>query len=275
MTRTPSHLSNPPTSVLKALADSIHLTDRGVLPMPIDGRWSSQAQSIAYTATADGLHLEVDGHPAFTMGMDLTLVVPEFTVHRILGTSDALGTVVAQGFRLRAFKTLDVCQLLPLPMSIGNASSALLDRPVDEDNSLAAALRRRARCLDFAAALVAAAPPETWSAAGIAALGRIHPAVSLIEAHFAEPLTRADLAAACDLGPSRFHQLFITALRVAPMAWLRRYRLQRARALLRLSQGSIEAVANTCGFGDPFHFSRSFRSVYGVSPSSLRADAAG
>jgi AraC-like DNA-binding protein len=43
--------------------------------------------------------------------------------------------------------------------------------------------------------------------------------------------------------------------------------MQQAAAQLQTSNDTIKQVADTLGFSDPFHFSRVFKSVLGVSPS--------
>jgi transcriptional regulator GlxA family with amidase domain len=48
-------------------------------------------------------------------------------------------------------------------------------------------------------------------------------------------------------------------------------RLRRATGLLASSQLSVGEVAAECGFPRPEHFSRAFRSAFGISPSMYRA----
>ena len=57
----------------------------------------------------------------------------------------------------------------------------------------------------------------------------------------------------------------------SPSAYLTRYRLQRARQLLRHSTLSVGEVAASVGFDDPFYFSRAFKRAVGLSPSEFRA----
>ncbi|MDY6841351.1 MAG: helix-turn-helix domain-containing protein [Pseudomonadota bacterium] len=45
------------------------------------------------------------------------------------------------------------------------------------------------------------------------------------------------------------------------------------RDLLRNHRGNITAVALTCGFNDSSQFSRAFKSRFGITPSSYRAEA--
>jgi YesN/AraC family two-component response regulator len=52
-------------------------------------------------------------------------------------------------------------------------------------------------------------------------------------------------------------------------SFLMRMRLQRARQMLMQGHGNMSEIAAACGFSDPAHFSRSFKSEFGVSPSQF------
>ena len=63
-------------------------------------------------------------------------------------------------------------------------------------------------------------------------------------------LTRADLAAFAHLRPNSLDRAFHAVYGLAPMQMLRDLRLQRARHLLRSTDLTLEAVAESCGFED-------------------------
>jgi len=50
-----------------------------------------------------------------------------------------------------------------------------------------------------------------------------------------------------------------------------RLRMNRAAEKLRSPGVLVSEVADDLGFSDPFHFSRTFKRVFGVSPSSFMA----
>ena len=50
-----------------------------------------------------------------------------------------------------------------------------------------------------------------------------------------------------------------------------RLRMTRAAALLREPGVLVSKVSDELGFSDPFHFSRTFKRVFGVSPSDFMA----
>lgn len=51
---------------------------------------------------------------------------------------------------------------------------------------------------------------------------------------------------------------------------LRRLRLEKACGLLRLGQGRVTEIAESCGFASIYSFSRAFHAAYGVSPLAYR-----
>ncbi len=56
------------------------------------------------------------------------------------------------------------------------------------------------------------------------------------------------------------------------METVRLMRLERALVLLARSNLSVQEVGRLSGFSSPNHFSRSFRSVYGSPPLTVRRD---
>ena len=57
---------------------------------------------------------------------------------------------------------------------------------------------------------------------------------------------------------------------VTPIAYLNRYRVRQAKALLEAGDKSITQVAMEVGFSDSHYFARVFRREVGVSPSSYQ-----
>lgn len=94
-----------------------------------------------------------------------------------------------------------------------------------------------------------------------------------IEAHLASPdLTPGSIAAAHYISTRHLHALFREA-GTTVSTWIRERRLDRCRADLLdpvLASRTISAIASRWGFTDAAHFSRVFKSAYGISPSDLR-----
>lgn len=95
-------------------------------------------------------------------------------------------------------------------------------------------------------------------------------AVRWCEEHFAQPLSVPQLAARLFLSPGHFSQRFKSEVGVAPAAFIRRLRLEKARALLRETDWPLTRIAHATGFADAAHLARSFRAFYGLTPNSFR-----
>ena len=95
-------------------------------------------------------------------------------------------------------------------------------------------------------------------------------AVRWCEEHFAEPLSVPQLAARMFLSPNHFSQRFKREVGVAPAAFIRHLRLEKARALLRETDWPLSRIAERTGWADAAHLARSFRAFYGQTPGAFR-----
>lgn len=107
--------------------------------------------------------------------------------------------------------------------------------------------------------------PAISNASGLA------PVLEHIGEHYASDLSLSDLCAVASLSAGHLNHLFRTTIGVAPMEYLRRHRLDRAKLMLEETDLSIADVAEAVGYRDAFHFSRTFRRVEGLAPSRYRA----
>jgi AraC family transcriptional regulator of arabinose operon len=102
----------------------------------------------------------------------------------------------------------------------------------------------------------------------------LHPAVraarDLLAQAPAERISVAELARRVRLSPSHLAHAFTAQLGETPMRFLERCRIDRAKQLLLTTARPIAAIAEDCGFVDPFHFSTRFRRAVGVPPRDFR-----
>ena len=86
----------------------------------------------------------------------------------------------------------------------------------------------------------------------------------------AAPLPLSALAAAACVTPEHLCRLFKSFVGHSPLETVR---LNRAAALLTLSNYTVAEIAALCGFASPFHFSRLFKSACGVPSVEFRRRA--
>lgn len=95
-------------------------------------------------------------------------------------------------------------------------------------------------------------------------------AKELMMAFIGEEISLARLASECGLSARHFARAFRISTGVPPHRWLLRYRVERAKELLRTRVLSLADAALFCGFADQSHFTRVFTKLAGVSPGAWR-----
>lgn len=91
-----------------------------------------------------------------------------------------------------------------------------------------------------------------------------------IQQRMGEDVSIADWADACGLNVDYFSRLFKANTGMPPKAWLIEAKLQRASRLLAYPDRTVEDIAEDCGFNCAFHFSRSFKTRFGLAPANYR-----
>ena len=91
-----------------------------------------------------------------------------------------------------------------------------------------------------------------------------------MEANIDEPLSLDELARLADLSQRHLQRMFKHTLNMTPMHYYLNLRLRRARALLLQTEMSVMSVTVACGFQSSCHFSKSYRTLFGYSPSMER-----
>jgi AraC-like DNA-binding protein len=92
----------------------------------------------------------------------------------------------------------------------------------------------------------------------------------LADARYYEPLGVDDLAAAAGLSRAHFSRQFRRAFGESPHAYLLTRRLERAAALLRMTDRSVTEICFSVGLQSLGSFTTSFTRTYGRSPTAYR-----
>ncbi|BDI29011.1 hypothetical protein CCAX7_10620 [Capsulimonas corticalis] len=102
------------------------------------------------------------------------------------------------------------------------------------------------------------------------ALAPLTPALNYIDAHLTEPLSNSALAELCFMSEGHFIRRFRAGVGQTPVQYILDRRAQQAARLLRMTDWSIERIAEETGFGSRYYFHRVFSRLIGVAPSAYR-----
>ncbi len=89
----------------------------------------------------------------------------------------------------------------------------------------------------------------------------------------AAEITLAWLAAVAGVSPAHLCRQFTAAIGRSPMRAVAQVRLDLAAMMVTSGDDPISAIAERCGYANPFHFSRAFRRSFGRSPLAVRRDS--
>jgi signal transduction histidine kinase/DNA-binding LacI/PurR family transcriptional regulator/CheY-like chemotaxis protein len=94
--------------------------------------------------------------------------------------------------------------------------------------------------------------------------------MAYIHEHYAEPISREDLARHFCVNERYLTRCFHQETGVTPIAYLIRYRIQQAKILLEAGQLSVTDVGLATGFSDGGYFGRVFQKEVGITPGAYR-----
>ena len=94
--------------------------------------------------------------------------------------------------------------------------------------------------------------------------------MAILEAHYRENLTQAEVAAAVYLNPAYFSTLFKKNVGQGFREYLAARRIDAVKRCLRSSTGRIKDLAAAEGFDDYPYFCRLFKNLVGQTPQEYR-----
>lgn len=100
----------------------------------------------------------------------------------------------------------------------------------------------------------------------------IHEALSYIKQNYQNDISIEDIAKKTGLNRSYFGKVFKSVVKKSPQQYLINYRMSRAAELLKLTTLPVGDVGKSVGYPNQLHFSRAFKSVYGISPRDWRKE---
>ena len=98
----------------------------------------------------------------------------------------------------------------------------------------------------------------------------IQEAIHYMEQNFQNDISIEEIASVCGINRSYLGKIFRNSIGRSPQEFLMNYRMVKATELLKLTTLSIADIGTAVGYGNPLHFSRAFKNIYGVSPREWR-----
>jgi len=91
-----------------------------------------------------------------------------------------------------------------------------------------------------------------------------------VQKHYAGDISLATLSEKLGFSSSYLTKIFNKIEGTTPSKYIRDYRMNIAKQLLNEPGASINTVSAAVGYPDPFHFSKTFKQTFGISPSEYR-----
>ena len=105
-----------------------------------------------------------------------------------------------------------------------------------------------------------------------------HPVDSLLQEIVGAPekwWSIRELAEICGLSETHLRRLFLERTGYSPKEYIDRQKMLLAGETLQTTEKSIGEIARAFGYMDPFHFSRRFKEIMGISPKFYRRQTHG
>ena len=102
---------------------------------------------------------------------------------------------------------------------------------------------------------------------------QLKPAIDFMDRHLTENPSLEEIAKVVHLAPNYFHRKFTKTFQITPFAYMLQRRLDLGRQLLLNTDLTLQNIAKRCGFYCEFHFSKTFKKHYSLSPTHFRKRA--
>jgi AraC family transcriptional regulator len=99
---------------------------------------------------------------------------------------------------------------------------------------------------------------------------KLKQALEYMNVHLSENVSLATISDELGISQCYFCRLFKQSTGMTPHAYLIQQRVERSKQLLKQRELTINEIAIACGFANPSHFAKHFRSHTGISPKQFR-----
>lgn len=98
----------------------------------------------------------------------------------------------------------------------------------------------------------------------------VHKALKYIEENYQKSFSLKEMASLLNLSPDYISRQLKSEVGLSTIEYLRNFRIAKAMEQLKTTDWPISIIAENGGFGDLSNFSRQFKQVVGISPSTFR-----
>ncbi|PKL24925.1 MAG: AraC family transcriptional regulator [Spirochaetae bacterium HGW-Spirochaetae-3] len=224
----------------------------------ISGEGSFKNGSSTWTIRPGSLHLTPPGSVHQILATNLRRPITYFAILFSAGADAEIGTLLE-----RLVASMD------RPADIGTSHRFFFADLLERNSSCQADLVQACRhsFMSFLYGLLAGAP----SAYGAPENAHVEKAIAIMQASIEDSIDLDVLCGKLGLSREHFVRLFSMRMRIPPMRYYSRLKIEAARAMLSSTNLGIGAISEKLGFASQFGFSRAFKSVAGLSPSGYRA----
>ncbi|HAI11237.1 MAG TPA: hypothetical protein DCM28_05995 [Phycisphaerales bacterium] len=211
-----------------------------------------------------------------------TFVAPSNTPLRIVHHLDRYGIMEARWAHLHItlYGSINLLGLYDLPGKLSRKKSEPVSHMLDSLESVASNSSDRVRFENLLVcqqcAVEMALHLMRLGQLGEDRIKRLHQSTELVSVfkeisqHLDRPISIDDLCRWAHLSSSRLHVVFQNATGMSPIRYVLHVRLSHARQRLVYTNQSVSQIAHSLAFASPFHFSRVFKNVVGMSPRQYR-----
>ncbi|GAB5449315.1 GlxA family transcriptional regulator [Gymnodinialimonas sp.] len=114
--------------------------------------------------------------------------------------------------------------------------------------------------------------PKAVEPLGYVTSGLVRAAIDLMETHLETPLSIPMIAHRLSVSQRQLTRLFRQYVHKSPVEYYRDIRLDRARGLVTQTELKFSEIAEASGFNGQVHFSRAYRSRFGLTPTADRVE---
>lgn len=93
-----------------------------------------------------------------------------------------------------------------------------------------------------------------------------------VKKHYSEEIDLNSIARTLGFSSSYLTKVFNKVENTTPSKVIRSYRMGIAKQLLNDDSLTIQQIASHVGYSDPFHFSKSFKQIVGISPTQYKQE---